>query len=105
MSNKYLKRFIRESIDHQAILDFAESNAGDADDVIKIETLSQNIVHMTIALNEVETRLVRVSDKMKRYSIEEVGIYTEPLESCVLELKSMIERSENSLNEIIRKRE
>lgn len=105
MSNKYLKSFIKESIDHQAILDFAASNAVDEDDVIKIETLSQNIMHMTIALNEVETRLVRVSDKMKRYSIEEVGIYTEPLERCVLELKSMIERSENSLNEFIRKSE
>ena len=57
------KSFVNEEVDHDKMLDKAEGSAKSGDDVPKLETLHQNIAHMTIALKELETRRLRVANK------------------------------------------
>ena len=60
------KRFLKEGeVDHDEILKKAEMGAKSEDDVPRIETLHQNVAHMTIALKELEGRRVRVANKHK----------------------------------------
>ena len=60
------KRFLKEGeVDHDKILKKAEVGAKSEDDVPRIETLHQNVAHMTIALKELETRRLRVANKHK----------------------------------------
>ena len=86
-------------MDHFKILQAAEEQARNPSDVPKIETLHQNIAHMTVALKEVETRLLRVTNKMNRLKIKNRMEYTTPLAECVAILKSGIARTEKTLNE------
>ena len=83
--------------DHRKILEHAKKYANNPDDIPKIETLHQNICHMTVALKEVETRLIRVANKMKRLNIEEDETFMLPLAKCVSILKEQIEISKKEL--------
>lgn len=86
-------------MDHFKILQIAEKQAKNPSDVPKIETLHQNIAHMTVALKEVETRLLRVTNKMNRLKIENRMEYTIPLAECVAMLKTSITHTEKTLRE------
>ena len=60
------KRFLKEGdVNHDEILKKAEGEAKSEDDVPRIETLHQNVAHMTVALKELEGRRVRVANKHK----------------------------------------
>ncbi len=86
-------------MNHEEILDTAKKYAERPEDIPKIETLHQNIAHMTIALKEVETRLYRVVNKMNRLNIKkDFDDFTMPLVNCVFILKQEIEASKNNLN-------
>ena len=104
-SNKTLKNFIKESlsekwlcIDHDDILTKAKQSALNPEDVPKIETLHQNIAHMTIALKELETRMIRVINKMNRLEISDNDEFILPLVDSVSIIKAMIKETNNSLN-------
>ena len=83
--------------DHEAILSKAKECAKIPEDIPKIETLHQNICHMTVALKEVETRLFRVANKMRRLNIEEDETFMLPLVKCIATLKEQIEASRKEL--------
>ena len=82
---------------HKEILDKAKECAKSPSDIPKIETLHQNICHMTVALKEVETRLFRVANKMRRLKIKEDEIFMLPLVKCIAILKDQIEVSRKEL--------
>lgn len=101
---KVLKRYVSEivnegwlSIDHEEILNTAIKSAADPQDVPLVETLHQNIAHMTIALKEVETRMIRVVNKMNRLGVTESDKFILPLTTSVATLKAMILETERSL--------
>ena len=94
----YIKLCLSEGIDHEDILNIAIKSAADPRDVPLVETLHQNIAHMTIALKEVETRAIRVINKMNRLGIEEVDQCVLPLINSVTTLKEMIAETEGYLN-------
>lgn len=96
--NRQLETFIKESINHYEILDTAIKNAKNPDDVPLVETLHQNIAHMTVALKEVETRMIRVVNKMNRLGIHESDMFVLPLAHSVAKLKEMILKTEDYLN-------
>ena len=77
-------------MNHKEILEKARRLASKPDDVVKIETLHQNLAHMTVALKEVETRLIRVVNKTNRHKIEDSELYCVPLAKCVEAIKSQI---------------
>jgi hypothetical protein len=88
-------------MNHKEILDLAKRYAKNPEDIPKVETLHQNIAHMTIALKEVETRLYRVVNKMKRLNIEyDFNDFVIPLVNCVFTLKKEIENSKEKLNKL-----
>ena len=86
-------------MNHKEILEKARALASKPEDVVKIETLHQNLAHMTIALKEVETRLLRVVNKANRHKIENSELYCEPLAKCVATIKSQILKTRTHLEE------
>ena len=94
-----LEVFIKESIDHYKILATAVKNAENSDDVPLVETLHQNIAHMTVSLKEVETRMIRVVNKMNRLGVSDRDKFVLPLANSVATLKEMILITENYLND------
>ena len=84
--------------DHEKILSDAKRFARIPSDIPKIETLHQNVCHMTVALKEVETRLFRVANKMRRLDIDEDETFLLPLVKCVSVLKKEIEVSKKALD-------
>lgn len=77
-------------MNHKEILEKARKQASKPENVVKIETLHQNLAHMTVALKEVETRLLRVVNKTNRHRIENSEIYCVPLARCVETIKAQI---------------
>jgi len=77
-------------MNHKEILQRARNQASKPEDVVKIETLHQNLAHMTVALKEVETRLLRVVNKTNRHKIEDSELYCMPLAKCVETIKAQI---------------
>ena len=86
-------------MNHHEILKIAERQAKDPKDVSKIETLHQNLAHMTVALKEVETRLLRVTNKMNRLKVKDRDAFLIPLAECVAVLKNKIKDTETALNQ------
>ena len=84
-------------MNHHEILEIAKKQASNPKDVPKVETLHQNLAHMTVALKEVETRLLRVTNKMNRLKVEDRDIFLVPLAECVAMLKSKIQDTEAAL--------
>ena len=84
-------------MNHHEILETAKKQASNPQDVPKIETLHQNLAHMTIALKEVETRLLRVTNKMNRLKVEDRDVFLIPLAECVAVLKNKIQDTEEAL--------
>ena len=100
MLESYIEEIVNEgwlSIDHEDILNAAIKSAADPKDVPLVETLHQNIAHMTIALKEVETRMIRVINKMNRLGVTEADHFILPLTTSVATLKAMILETERSL--------
>ena len=102
--NVLLRRYVSEvvsesslSVNHEEILDIAARSAARPDDVPLVETLHQNIAHMTVALKEVETRMIRVINKMNRLGVAESDIFILPLANSVATLKDMILETEQHL--------
>ena len=85
-------------MNHHKILEIAKKQASNPLDVPKIETLHQNLAHMTIALKEVETRLLRVTNKMNRLKVEDKEAFLVPLAECVAVLKNKIQDTEEALS-------
>lgn len=100
MSNIYKNvcKVLLEEVNHVEILNRAKEQASNPDDIPKIETLHQNISHMTIALSEVETRMNRVVGKVNRLGIEETDKFLLPLSKCVETLKLSIEETKKHLD-------
>ena len=86
-------------MNHHEILERAKKQASNPKDVPRIETLHQNLAHMTVALKEVETRLLRVTNKMNRLKVEDRDAFLIPLAKCVAILKSQIKDTESTLNQ------
>lgn len=86
-------------MNHHQILETAKKQASNPSDVPKIETLHQNLAHMTVALKEVETRLLRVTNKMNRLKVEDRDIFLVPLAECVAVIKNKIQDTEKALNQ------
>ena len=86
------------NLNHDEILSTAKRSAANPEDVPKIETLHQNISHMTVALKELETRLLRVVNKANRLGIENSDDFVLPLVNCIDIIKAMISETENKLN-------
>ena len=86
-------------MNHHEILETARKQASNPSDVPKIETLHQNLAHMTVALKEVETRLLRVTNKMNRLKVKDRDIFLVPLAECVAVIKNKIQDTEKALNQ------
>tara|TARA_Y100000114_G_C11729634_1_gene312844 strand:+ start:86 stop:361 length:276 start_codon:yes stop_codon:yes gene_type:complete len=84
-------------MDHKEILEKAKKQASNPNDVVKIETLHQNLAHMIVALKEVETRLLRVVNKTNRHKIENSNPYCLPLARCVETIKKEIKQTKEYL--------
>ncbi len=84
-------------MNHKKILEKAKKQASNPSDVVKIETLHQNLAHMTTALKEVETRLLRVVNKTNRHKIENSELYCAPLAKCVATIKKQILQTKKQL--------
>jgi hypothetical protein len=100
MSNIYKNvcKALLEEVNHVEILNRAKEQASNPDDIPKIETLHQNISHMTIALTEVETRMTRVVGKINRLGIKESDEFLLPLSKCIETLKLSIEETNSHLS-------
>ena len=105
--NDILKEYIKESlsnkwirVNHDEILSTAKRSASNPEDVPKLETLHQNIAHMTVALKELETRLLRVINKTNRLGIENSDDFVLPLVNCIDIIKAMINESEKSIEKL-----
>lgn len=85
-------------MDHKKILQEAINQAKNPNDVPKVETLHQNLAHMTIALKELETRLIRVTNKMNRLDILDSDEFVVPLAQCVAVIKNKIIETEKSID-------
>ena len=85
-------------MNHHEILEIAKKQASNPKDVPKVETLHQNLAHMTVALKEVETRLLRVTNKMNRLKVEDRDAFLVPLAECVAVLKNKIQDKEEALS-------
>ena len=88
-------------LDHKKILQEAINQAKNPDDIPKVETLHQNLAHMTVALKELETRLIRVTGKMNRLNIDERDDFVVPLAECVSIIKIKITKTKDSINKFI----
>ena len=86
-------------MNHHEILEIAKKQASNPQDVPKIETLHQNLAHMTVALKEVETRLLRVTNKMNRLKVEDRDVFLVPLAECVAVLKNKIKDTEEAITQ------
>ncbi len=86
-------------MNHHEILEIAKKQASNPKDVPKVETLHQNLAHMTVALKEVETRLLRVTNKMNRLKVEDRDAFLVPLAECVAVLKNKIQDTEKALSQ------
>ena len=86
-------------MNHHEILELAKRQASNPQDVPKIETLHQNLAHMTVALKEVESRLLRVTNKMNRLKVEDRDVFLVPLAECVAVLKNKIRDTEVALTQ------
>ena len=86
------------SIDHNEILNIAKQYSAIPEDVPKIETLHQNVAHMTLALKELETRALRVVNKTYRLQISDTDEFILPLVTCIDIIKAMIKETENCLD-------
>ena len=86
-------------MNHHQILEIAKKQASNPKDVPKVETLHQNLAHMTVALKEVETRLLRVTNKMNRLKVKDRDAFLIPLAECVAVLKNKIKETETALNQ------
>ena len=84
-------------MNHHEILEIAKKQASNPKDVPMIETLHQNLAHMTVALKEVETRLLRVTNKMNRLKVKDRDAFLVPSAKCVAMLKSQIKDTESAL--------
>ena len=93
------KSFINEKVDHDEILDKAEGSAKSGDDVPRLETLHQNIAHMTIALKELETRRLRVANKHKSDG-KFLKKALEGLDEEIETIKKNIEETEKQIEEM-----
>ncbi len=89
-------------MDHEKILQEAISQSKNPSDVPKVETLHQNLAHMTVALKELETRLIRVTNKMNRLNIVDRDEFVVPLAECVFLIKNKISETEKSINKFIK---
>ena len=100
MSNIYKNvcKALLEEVDHVGILNRAKEQASVPENIPKIETLYQNISHMTIALTEVETRMNRVAGKVNRLGIKEADEFLLPLAKCVEALKLSIKETNDHLD-------
>lgn len=97
MRRKILKKFIKESIDHQSILKIAKKQATNPDQTVKIETLHQNIAHLTSCLKELETRSIRVVNKFNKHSIENYDSILLPLCKSIESLNLSLEETQNQI--------
>lgn len=88
-------------MNHEQILKIAREQADDPAKVPMVETLHQNIAHMTVALKEVECRLIRVVNKMNRFKVNDDSQYTEPLAKCVSMIKSSILDTQLHLEKLV----
>ncbi len=86
-------------MDHNEILEIAKKQSKNPDDVPLVETLHQNIAHMTVALKEVETRLLRVVNKMNRLKVHDTDRFVTPLAKCTSALKKNILETQGALRE------
>ncbi len=77
-------------MNHKEILEKAKKLASNPKDIPKIESLHQNLAHMTVALKEIETRLLRVTNKAIRHKFENDEPYCVPLAKCVEAIKEQI---------------
>jgi len=84
-------------MNHKEILEKAKRLAFNPKDIPKIETLHQNLAHMTIALKEVETRLLRVANKANRHKFEDTEPYCVPLAKCIEVIKKQISETQQYL--------
>lgn len=89
-------------MNHKQILEEAISQSRNPSDVPKVETLHQNLAHMTTALKELETRLIRVTNKMNRLNIFDRDEFVVPLAECVAVIKDKISETEKSINKFIK---
>ena len=89
-------------LNHEKILQEAISQSKIPSDVPKVETLHQNLAHMTVALKELETRLIRVTNKMNRLKIVDRDKFVVPLAECVLVIKNKINETEKSISKFIK---
>jgi len=97
MRRKILKKFIKESIDHHSILKIAKKQATNPDQTVKIETLHQNIAHLTSCLKELETRSIRVVNKFNKHSIENYDSILLPLCKSIESLNLSLEETQNQI--------
>ena len=89
-------------MNHKQRLEEAISQSKIPSDVPKVETLHQNLAHMTVALKELETRLIRVTNKMNRLDILDRNEFVVPLAECVSVIKNKINETEKSINKFIK---
>ena len=97
MRRKILKKFIKESIDHHSILKIAKKQATSPDQTVKIETLHQNIAHLTSCLKELETRSIRVVNKFNKHNIENYDSILLPLCKSIESLNLSLEETQNQI--------
>tara|TARA_B100001287_G_C22635070_1_gene507122 strand:- start:712 stop:1230 length:519 start_codon:yes stop_codon:yes gene_type:complete len=90
-------------MDHDAILKEALRVAKNKEDIPLIETLHQNISHMTVSLKEVETRMLRVVGKLNRLNISDTETFLLPLAESVSTLKLSIQKTQKSIDEFYNK--
>jgi hypothetical protein len=93
---KYVRSILFESVDHDEILDRAKREVVNEESIAELETLYQNVAHLTIALEEVEGRKSRVTNKLKRLGISDVDKFLKPLEESIVILKEKIVETESS---------
>tara|TARA_B100001758_G_C18126974_1_gene461798 strand:+ start:174 stop:458 length:285 start_codon:yes stop_codon:yes gene_type:complete len=78
-------------VDHLKILVEAEKQARRPEDVPRIETLHQNVAHLTVALKELETRLIRVTNKVRRHKIADSDPLTVPLAKAISSIRNQLD--------------
>ena len=90
-------------MDHDAILKEALRVASNKKDIPLIETLHQNLAHMTVSLKEVETRMLRVVGKLNRLNITDKESFLLPLAESVATLKLSIQKTQKSIDNFYNK--
>ena len=83
-------------MDHKEILETAKRYS-EGGHTVRVETLLQNIAHLTVAEKEIETRLIRVANKLRRHGLEDVDELVEPLAQCVALLQEKLQETQKSI--------